>query len=124
MEKYNFKIDSANKTVSVNVSPSVFKREVVLHATYHFIDDCKVIVDGEEDKITVTLIPNEKVEEADLEELAYEFNIQLVSSSVEEEESKKYAETRETMMKAALSPRPFPPKTQGSKPSETPPKES
>ena len=39
-----------------------------------------------------------------MEELAYEFNIQLISSFVEEEESGKHAGVREAMMKAALLP--------------------
>ena len=111
MEKHNFKIDAENNTVLITVSSKVFPKPAVLRAAYHFIDDGKVIVDGDENSIIVTLIPNEKTQEPALEELAYEFNIQLISSFVEEEESRKHAGTREAMFKAALSPpRPFPPK--------------
>jgi His-Xaa-Ser system protein HxsD len=105
-EKYNFKIDSSNKTVSIAISPLIFPTPVILHAAYHFIEDRKVIVGGDNDIITVTLIPNKKVEFTDLEELAYEFNIQLISSFVEDEESRKHAGVREAMLKAALAPVP------------------
>ena len=108
-EKYNFKIDSVNNTVLIEVSPAVFPKSVILHAAYHFIEDEKVIIEGGEEKITVTLIPEEKLKEDNLEELAYEFNIQLISSFVEGEESRKHAGIRDTMMRAALSSPPHAP---------------
>lgn len=114
-KKYNFRINLSNQSVSIEISPAIFPIPVILLAAYHFIDDAKVIVDGAEKAITVTLIPLKKAEESDLprtkesmvrglEELAFEFNIQLISSFLEEEESKKHAGVRETIMKAALLP--------------------
>lgn len=124
-EKYNFKIDSTNKTISISISPLIFPRPVILLAAYHFIEDSKVIVDGDENLVTVTLIPEKKLGETELEELAYEFNIQLISSFVEDEESRKHVGTRETMLKAALTPppRPSPPPSQRPSPPENYPKE-
>lgn len=104
-EKYNFKIDSSDKRVLIEVSPAIFPLPVILHAVYHFIDEARVIVgEGGKGKIMIALIPNKKIGEADLENLAYEFNIQLISSFVESEESEKQAGVRETIMKAALLP--------------------
>jgi len=114
-EKYNFKIDSSNQNVSIEVSSSIFPIPVILLATYYFIEDRKVIVEkGNNDKTIVTLIPNQKLDEVDLEKLAYEFNIQLISSFLEEEESRKHAGIRDTMMKAALQQGqpPFPKQTE------------
>jgi len=107
-EKYNFKIDSVNKTVSISISPLIFPRPVILHAAYHFIEEGKVIIEGEDEMVKVVLIPDNKAQESDLEELAYEFNIQLISSFVENEESERHAGIRETMLKAALSSSPRP----------------
>jgi len=59
---------------------------------------------GKKDKVIVTLIPEHEFKESDLENLAYELNIQLISSFVEEEESRKHIGIRDTMMKAALLP--------------------
>jgi His-Xaa-Ser system protein HxsD len=104
-KKYNFEINFSNQTVSIEVSPLIFPTPVILHAAYHFIDDAKVIVDEVNDKkIAAILIPNKKLEESELEELAYEFNIQLISSFVEGVESEKNVGIRETIMKAALLP--------------------
>jgi len=100
-EKYNFKIDSSNKTVSISVSSLIFPKPVILRAAYHFIEEGKVVVEGDDKMITVTIIPD-RAAEPDLEELAYEFNIQLISSFVEDEESKKHVGARETMLRAAL----------------------
>ena len=103
-EKYNFKIDSANQAVSIDIPSSIFPNQVVLRAVYHFIEEAKVIVDGNNGVIVVTLIPNQKAEEATLEELAYEFNIQLVSAYVEGVESERHAKLRDDIMRAALAP--------------------
>lgn len=117
-EKYNFKIDSNNKTLTVEVSPAVFPKPAILQAAYHFIEDARVIVEGEDSLIKITLIPNSEATEAELEELAYEFNIQLISSAVEEVEGERYAKLREEMVKAALRPQqPMPQRP----PSQTPP---
>ena len=78
MEKYNFKVDPTNKSVEITVSTAVFPSQIVLHAAYHFIEDGKVIVEGEDKAITVILIPEKDNSETELEELAYEFNIQLI----------------------------------------------
>jgi len=101
-EKYNFRIDSFSRSISIRISLEIFPISVILHSAYHFIDESKVIVEPDKkNKIVVTLIPDKKT---DLENLAYEFNIQLISSFVEEEESKIHAGIRDTMMKAALLP--------------------
>lgn len=105
-EKYNFKLDLLNQSVSIKVSSAIFPAVVILRAAYHFIDEAKVIVgQDKKDKVLITFIPEKKpLKESDLEELAYEFNIQLISSFVEEEESRKHAGLREIMMKSALLP--------------------
>jgi len=118
MTKHNFKIDFSNKTVSFNISSLLFPKAVILQAAYHFIEDGKVVVEGDDKIITVTIIPDKAATKSDLEELAYEFNIQLISSFVEDEESKKHAQIRETMLKAAVSPQ-MPPSF--SRPSASPP---
>jgi His-Xaa-Ser system protein HxsD len=104
-EKYNFKIDHQNQSVTLEVSSTIFPAPIVLLAAYCFIDGRKIIVDrANGDKLTVTFIPNKKSDEAELAALAYDFNVQLITSFAEEETSKKHAGIRDAMMKAALSP--------------------
>jgi len=110
-EKYNFEIDANSQSILIRLSPSIFPSPAILRAAYHFIEMANIII-GEttEGKITVTLIlKKDKITEAELEDMAYEFNIQLISSSVEEEESRKHAGARDMMMRAALSAPPSPP---------------
>ena len=103
-EKFNFKIDSLNQTVSIEISSLIFPIPVILLTAYHFIGDKKVIIEkGNEDKVIVTLVTKQKLDESDLEELAYDFNFQLISSFVIDEKERRHAGIRETMMKAALS---------------------
>ena len=103
-KKYNFKIDYSNQEVLIEVSTRIFPVSVILNAAYYFIDDFKVIAQDEKrGKISIVFIP-EKDSKRDLEELAYEFNIQLISSFVEDKESAKHAGVRETLLKAALLP--------------------
>lgn len=109
-EKYNFKIDPQNQSVAVEVSSTIFPIPIVLLAAYHFINGRKIIVDkGNGDKLVVTFIPDQKLDETELVTLAYNFNVQLISSFAEEDASKKNAGIRDTMMKAALSPQWTPP---------------
>jgi hypothetical protein len=104
-KKYNFRINFSDGTVSINVSTLVFPKPIILHAAYHFIEAGKVIVEkAKNNQVAVTLIPDGEIEESDLEELGYEFNIQLISSFVENIESERHLGLREEMMRAALSP--------------------
>ena len=115
-DKYNFRVDFANQKVSIEVSTAIFPVPVILHTAYHFIDEGKVIVkESKQGKVVITLIPEKNpTKESDLENLAYEFNIQLISSFVENTESERHAKLRDEMMKAALSPQrpsfPIPPR--------------
>jgi len=102
MKKHNFRIDSDSKTVLVEISPRIFPVSTILNATYRFIDEAKVAVEEKKGKILVTFILEKEAEQSDLESLAYEFNLQLIASFAEEEESKKYSGTRDAFMKAAL----------------------
>jgi His-Xaa-Ser system protein HxsD len=102
MKKNNFRIDSDSKTVLVEISPRIFPISTILNATYRFIDEAKVAVEEKGKKILVTFVLEKDTKEADLERLAYEFNLQLIASFAEEEESKKYSGTRDAFMKAAL----------------------
>lgn len=121
MKKYNFNLDLTKKNVSIEVLTSIFPVAVILHAAYHFIEEAKVITDQSKnqnkDKIIITFIlEKDHIKESDLEELAYEFNLQLISSFLEEVESKRHAGLRETLMKAAMSPQQMRPRTQSTPP--------
>lgn len=103
IKKYNFKVDSSGSSVTIKVPLAIYPRPTILHAAYHFIDEDRVILSGGRKNIAVTFIPEKKTGEAELAELAYEFNIQLISSFIESAESEKHAKVRDEMMRAAFS---------------------
>jgi len=103
-EKYNFKIDAVRGVVTIDVPLTIYPKSIILQAAYRFIEEGKVVLGDGDEIITVTLIPERKIGEAELEELAYEFNIQLISSFVENTESEKHSKTRDELMRAALFP--------------------
>ncbi len=102
-EKYNFKIDIFNKSVSIDVAKSLFSMPAILHAAYLYIEKRDIIISEEGNKVIITFILDDQgVTEGDLEKLAFEFNKQLICSSVEDVESRKHAGVRDTMIRAAL----------------------
>jgi His-Xaa-Ser system protein HxsD len=104
-DRKNFKIDVFQKNVVIEISPTIFSIPVILRAAYHFIDDARVIVnENKKNKIEVIFSPLKMTNKEELEELGYEFNIQLISSFLEEQESKNNSGIRDAIMKAALLP--------------------
>jgi len=105
IDKNNFKVNISQKSVVLEISKDIFPIPVILRAAYHFIDDAKVIVkEGGKNKVKVVFYFPEETGKEDLEEIGYEFNLQLISSFLENEESIKNAGIRDTIMKAALLP--------------------
>lgn len=106
MKKYNFEINLEQKQVMIKVASSIFPVQTILRAAYHFIEETDVIVDQQKDKVLVIFIKEtEQPTKESLQELAYEFNVQLISSFLEEAESNKHVSLREELVKAALSPK-------------------
>lgn len=105
---HNFRVNLREGSVSIDVKPSISPIPVIMHAAYHFIDDVWVIVRGEpQTAITVTLIPTHKQaknQEHELEKLGYQFNVQLISSFLEDLEGRRYAGVRNAIVQAALNP--------------------
>lgn len=100
--KLNFTIE--NGTAEIKVDPRIFPKEVVLRSAYKFIDRAWISVekDGNSEKILVKLLPREKKTEKEIEKLAFSFNMNLVTSYVEDMEAERYAESRNSMIKAAM----------------------
>lgn len=105
---HNFRVNLKDGSVSIDVKSSISPIPVIMHAAYHFIDDAWVIIGGKpETAIRVTLIPTHKQaknHEHELEKLGYQFNVQLISSFLEDLEGRRYAGVRNAIVQAALNP--------------------
>ncbi len=78
-----------------------------MRASYRFIDDFDVIVDGDPlSKIVVTLKIKEEdkkgASKKDMEKLVSTFFSELIHANVEETQARRYADTRNALIGAAL----------------------
>lgn len=106
-ESKNLVLDESAKTVKITLNPRLYPQTVVMRASYRFTDDFDVIVDGDPlSSIFVTL--KVKAEDAesttrkDLEQLENAFFSELIHANVEETQSRRYADTRNALIGAAL----------------------
>lgn len=100
-------LDESAKTVRITLNPRLYPQSTVMRAAYRFIDDFDVIVDGDPlSTIFVTLKvkaeDTESTTRKDMEQLANTFFSELIHANVEETQSRRYADTRNALIGAAL----------------------
>lgn len=92
--------------VEIRIDPNIFPKEVVMRSAYKYIDRAWITVERDKDsgKVLVTVLPREKEERSEdrLEDLALKFNTDLITTFVEDKEAERYAEARNSMIKAAM----------------------
>lgn len=107
-DKRNVTFDEKEKIVTVALNPRLYPQSVIMRAAYRFTEDFDVVVDGDPlDKITAVFkVRKEDKKEAtheDLEELSDAFYSELLHASVEETQARRYADTRNALIGAAVS---------------------
>jgi His-Xaa-Ser system protein HxsD len=96
----SIEIDSNENLLKVLINPNIYPLDVIYAASYVFIDNVYVIIEGDLKKeIRVILKPKEKY---DLEKLGMEFNNELLNYAVYKEKSTKNKGIREAIMQRAL----------------------
>lgn len=103
--KDNIKIDVKNKAVDICLNPRLYPQSVVMRATYRFIDDFNVIVDGDplsDIFVRFKIKPGDTAGKEDMEELVNAFFAELIHANVEETQARRYADTRNALIGAAL----------------------
>lgn len=106
-EEQTMSIDDKEKTVSITLNPRLYPQSVIMRAAYRFTEDFDVVVDGDPlDKITAAFrVRKEDKKDAtrdDLAEVANTFYNELLHASVEETQARRYADTRNALIGAAL----------------------
>ncbi|MCK5333809.1 MAG: hypothetical protein KAJ24_04810 [Candidatus Aenigmarchaeota archaeon] len=103
----NISINENGKTVTIKLNPRLYSQSVIMRAAYRFTEDFDVAVDGDPlDKITVVFkVCAEDKKEAkkeDLEAISAAFHNELLHASVEETQARRYADTRNALIGAAV----------------------
>ena len=104
-KKHTVKINEKKKSILLSLSPRLYPQTVVMRASYRFIDDFDVIVDGDPLSTIFVTIRAKREDDAsysDLEELASAFFRELIHANVEETQARRYADTRNALIGAAL----------------------
>lgn len=96
----NWEVDKENERVMVKVNPSIFPLEVIYSAAYMLIDKAYVIIDGDPEK--EIFIEFTKKEDCELENLALEFNNELVNYAVYVTQAARNQSLREAIIQRAL----------------------
>lgn len=102
----NIQIDEKNKTMTVKINPQLYASSCVMRASYRFTDDFNVKVDGDPmSELIVSFKSKEDGEtpsKKDFEDLADVFYNELIHTNVEEEQARRYADTRNALIGAAM----------------------
>jgi|GEM_PF-753948 len=106
-ESKNIILDETAKTVKITLNPRLYPQTTVMRAAYRFTDDFNVVVDGDPlSKIFVAIKVRSEDEKTatndDLEQIANTFFSELIHANVEETQARRYADTRNALIGAAL----------------------
>ena len=97
----NFEVDKKENIVLVSVNPKIFPLPVIFSASYLLMDKAFIVIDGNpETEVVVSLRARKK---QGLEELARQFNDELLNYAVNSEESRKTKELRSELVKQAFA---------------------
>ena len=103
----NVKIDETEKTVTITLNPRLYSQNVIMRAAYRFTEDFEVAIDGDplETIIAVFKIKKEDEKDAskkDLVAISDAFYSELLHASVEDAQARRYADTRNALIGAAV----------------------
>ncbi|RLG13786.1 MAG: hypothetical protein DRN66_03540 [Candidatus Nanohalarchaeota archaeon] len=102
----NVNIDEKSKTMTVKLNPQLYSSSCVMRASYRFTDDFNVKVDGDPmSELEVRFSPKEEEDnpsEKDWRDLVDVFYNELIHTNVEEEQARRYADTRNALIGAAM----------------------
>ena len=104
-KKDTITISEKEKSISLALNPRLYPQTAVMRASYRFIDDFSVIVDGDPLStiyVTIKAKPEDSASYSELEDLAHAFFKELIHANVEETQARRYADTRNALIGAAL----------------------
>lgn len=100
----NVEIDSKRRIIRIKLNPMLYPRTVVMRASYSFTDGFDIAVDGDGANTIVVIRVGalDDVTKSDFDDIIYRFYSELIHASVEETQARRYADTRNALIGAAL----------------------
>ncbi|MCK5473788.1 MAG: hypothetical protein KAI53_00135 [Candidatus Aenigmarchaeota archaeon] len=97
--------DLSKKVLTISLNPRLYPQNIVMRAAYRFIDDFDVKVCGDslsEFKVRFKSKDTKGISKEDFDALSDAFFTELVHTSVEEAQARRYADIRNALVGAAL----------------------
>lgn len=93
-------VNEKEKYVIVRINPKIYPLDIVYSAAYIMLDEAYILLDGDPDKEIVAEIRPKKNQE--LQQLAMNFNDELLNYAVYKTQSEKNREMREIILQRAI----------------------
>jgi His-Xaa-Ser system protein HxsD len=102
MGDINFDLNKTESAVTVRVNSKIYPLNVIYSASYVFLDRCYIMLDGDPEVEVVVELRLKDGVDLGLDVLAKEFFNELLNYAFYENQSKKNAQLRNTLLQAAL----------------------
>ena len=102
METISFDLKEKDAAVVIKINSKIYPLHTVYSASYVFLDRCYIMLDGDPEKEILVELRLKKDSNLELGVLAREFFNELLNYAFYEEQSRKNATLRNTLLRAAL----------------------
>lgn len=102
METIGFNLNEKDSSVVIKINSKVYPLHTIYSASYVFLDRCYIMLDGDPEKEILVELRLKKGSNLDLGILAKEFFNELLNYAFYEEQSRKNASLRDTLLRTAL----------------------
>ena len=102
METISFDLKEKDAAVVIKINSKIYPLHTVYSASYVFLDRCYIMLDGDPEKEILVELRLKKDSNLELGVLAREFFNELLNYAFYEEQSRKNAPLRNTLLRAAL----------------------
>ena len=102
METISFNLNKKDSSIIIKVNPKIYPLHTIYSASYVFLDKCYIMLDGDPKKEIMVELRLKENSNLELDILAKEFFNELLNYAFYEEQSRKNAPLRNTLLKAAL----------------------
>ena len=102
METISFELKEKDAAVVIKINSKIYPLHTVYSASYVFLDRCYIMLDGDPEKEILVELRLKKDSNLELGVLAREFFNELLNYAFYEEQSRKNAPLRNTLLRAAL----------------------
>ncbi len=98
----NIELNNDGSHAIVSVNPQIYDKEIIYSAAYAMIDRAYIVIDGDpEKKVIVEIRPKDN--QKDAEQLALEFNEELINYAVYKSQARQNRDLRKAIVNLAFT---------------------